>query len=129
MKFSFKKALAVTLAAATALTFAPVASLTNGVTANAAAANVNISLTIPGSAYSDNATGVNATASESTMGYTNIHAAKAADGMEIEGLSVVSKSKNAWYKIAAITNGIDSVKDISKTTEADKYDSQVLILV
>ncbi len=110
---NMKKGLAIVLAAATALTFAPVASLSNAVTANAAAATVNISLTLPGGAYNSTGVAPEVTPTESSMGYTSIKALESADGMEIDGLSVVSKSKSSIYKVAGLTNGVDSDNDIS----------------
>ena len=112
---NMKKGLAIALAAATAFTFAPIASLSSTVTAHAAAATVNISLTLPGGAY--NNTGISAAVdpTESSMGYNSIKAVETADGMEIDGLSVVSKSKSSIYKVAGLTNGVDSDNDISTT--------------
>ena len=121
---NMKKGLAIVLAAATALTFAPVASLSNAVTANAAASTVEQTLTIPAAAYtSAGTTTVNVAASDSTPGYTKIDPAVAADGMKITGLSVKTKHATGinWYKISAITGSVDSIDDITTKTKDTTY--------
>ncbi|MCI6648030.1 MAG: Ig-like domain-containing protein [Lachnospiraceae bacterium] len=114
---NMKKGLAIVLAAATALTFAPVANL--GVSAYAAASTVEQTLTIPAAAYTTaGTTEVNVAPSDSQPGYTEIKPEVAADGMVIKGLQVSTKdtATTAWFKISGISGSVDSVNNISTKT-------------